>query len=370
MENQANHILLTGSNYEVGKILGSTCRKIPGFSDTIRSKEVFIAKKDEIQMYKLFDEFCPGINEEILGFAQELNITSLQVCYYAMTYLRPGCSQMVVLPSKTKNGHTLLGRNYEFNDKLEEMTLSTTRIKGRYAHIGSSIMQFGRSDGINEHGLALSQTSAGLPVGNFEFAAKPAIVGLQFWAVIRSVLENCKDVDEAIQLAKQMPIAYNINLIAADKKGNAALIESLDGKKAIKKIGADTGEQFLCSTNHVHLHELKADAQVSMKNSLDRYKLICDMLNRKEQILAEEIKQLLSTKYPDGLCCHFYDEFFGTLRSMVFDVDNGTVDVCFGSPAINKWYSFKIQDDVMQSVYPVLVEREKAPADFYEMIES
>jgi hypothetical protein len=55
---------------------------------------------------------------------------------------------------------------------------------------------------------------------------------------------------------------------------------------------------------------------------------------------------------------------------MVFDVDNGTVDVCFGSPAINKWYSFKIQDDVMQSVYPVLVEREKAPADFYEMIES
>ncbi|WP_242975156.1 C45 family autoproteolytic acyltransferase/hydolase [Anaerovirgula multivorans] len=158
-------------------------------------------------MYKLFDEFCPGINEEIAGFADELNIPTIQVLYYAMSYLRPGCSQMTVLPSKTKNGHTLLGRNYDFDDKMEEMTFSTTRIKGKYARIGSSIMQFGRGDGMNEHGLAVSQTSAGLPVGNFEFAVKPAIVGLQFWAVIRSVLENCKDVDEAIQWTKQMPIA-------------------------------------------------------------------------------------------------------------------------------------------------------------------
>jgi predicted choloylglycine hydrolase len=182
-------------------------------------------------MLRLFDEFCPGLNDEIEGFAEELKIPSAEVFYYAMTYLRPGCSQMAVLPSLTENGHTLLARNYDFNDAVDDLTLYTTRIEGKYAHIGSSVVQFGRLDGLNEHGLAVSQTSAGLPVGNFEFAAKPAIIGLQFWAVIRSVLENCRNVEEAIQWTKEMPIAYNINLMAADPAGRAAQSKASTGKK-------------------------------------------------------------------------------------------------------------------------------------------
>ncbi len=65
----------------------------------------------------------------------------------------------------------------------------------------------------------------------FRWFEKPAIVGLQFWAVIRYLLENCKDVDEALEYLKDMPIAYNINLLLADKSGNIALVETLDGKK-------------------------------------------------------------------------------------------------------------------------------------------
>lgn len=370
MEKQAYHILLEGSSYEAGRTLGTICRKTPGLSDAMRIRETFIAKQDEKKMYKLFDEFCPGINEEIVGFADELNIPAIQVLYYAWTYLRPGCSQMAVLPSKTINGHTLLARNYDFNDQVEEMTLSTTRINGKYAHIASSMLLFGRTDGMNEHGLAVSQTSAGIPVGNFEFAAKPAIVGLQFWAVIRSVLENCKNVDEAIQWTQQMPIAYNINLLVADKSGCAALIESFNGTKAVNKIDTFAKEQFICSTNHVHLPQLKSYAPMSMKNSLERYKIICDTLDGKEQISPEDLKRLLSTKYPDGLCCHFYNEYFGTLRSIVFDTNDGTVDVCFGSPALNRWHCFKIRDEVRQAVYPIQLERENAPADFYVMVET
>ncbi|MFM1655728.1 hypothetical protein ACI7RC_27055 [Brevibacillus sp. B_LB10_24] len=101
MEQQAHHILLEGNNYEAGRALGSICRKIPGLSDSMRVKEAFLTKQDETQMYKLFDEFCPGINEEIEGFADELKIPAEQVLYYTMTYLRPSCSQMAVLPSRT-----------------------------------------------------------------------------------------------------------------------------------------------------------------------------------------------------------------------------------------------------------------------------
>ena len=230
MEKQVFHMLLEGSNFEIGKTFGRICRSVPGFAEAVTIKKAFLSKQDETRMYQLFDEFCPGINEELSGFADELGISPVQALYYAMTYLRPGCSQMAVLPSKTENRHTMLARNFEFGDAAEDYTFATTKIQGRYAHMGSTVMQFGRSEGMNEHGLAVSQSSAGIPVGNFEFAAKPAITGLQFWAVIRSVLENCKDVDEAVEWTKQMPIAYNINLLLADKSGNAALLETWIGE--------------------------------------------------------------------------------------------------------------------------------------------
>jgi predicted choloylglycine hydrolase len=368
MERQAHRLLLKGSSFEAGKTLGSIAGGIPELTQFMKLKEPFLSRQEEKQMLQLFDEFCPGLNEEIEGFAEELNIPAVQVMYYAMTYLRPGCSQMAILPSITDNGHTLMARNYDFNDAVEEMTLATTRINGKYAHIGSSIMQFGRADGMNEHGLAVSQSSAGLPVGNFEFAAKPAITGLQFWAVIRSVMENCRNVEEVIHWTKDMPIAYNINLIAACPDGSAVLLETFNGKKAYKRIDKDTKEQFIHSTNHVHLPELKAFAPMSMKNSLVRYKLIEETLSSMDRISMEDLKKLLTVKYPAGLRCNFYDDYFGCIRSMVFDVTDGIVYICFGTPADNKWYAFRVSDDVMQESYPVSMERAAAPDGFYDMI--
>lgn len=359
---------LEGTNYEVGKLLGEKMKSVPQFMEMQKMQKSLFSKQEETQITKMFNEYCPGINEEIEGFADALSLNKFQVIYYAMTYLKPGCSQMVVLPKKTENNHVLLARNYEFNDEMEELILCTTKIKGKYAHIGTSMIQFGRGDGMNEWGLGVSQTSNGLPVGNFEWARKPGIIGLQFWAVIRSVLENCKDVNEAINYVKDMPIAYNINLVAADKKGNAALIESFDGKKAVKSISNSTKEQFICSTNHIHLEELKKFEPKSMKNSVVRYNLISKYLNEKEKVTKKDLKALLSTIYPEGLCCHYYEDFFGTLRGMVFDLEEGTLDICFGSTALNDWHTFKIDNKEKYLEYSVKIKKEKSPKDFYELI--
>jgi hypothetical protein len=89
----------------------------------------------------LFDRCCPGLNEEIQGFADALGVDPMQITYYAMTYLKPGCSQLVLLPGLTKNGHTLLARNYEFSEKFEDFTLARTSVTGKYTHLGSSVLQ-------------------------------------------------------------------------------------------------------------------------------------------------------------------------------------------------------------------------------------
>ncbi len=369
MNQGAGRIFLCGSNYQVGKQIGEFYKNSGSPLNRVLVEGPYISKENEHQMYELFDEFCPGIKDEVGGFAEVLGVAPEQILYYAETFLCPGCSQMAILPSISANGHTILGRNYDFKDGIEEMSIVTTKISGRNAHVASSAWIFGRGDGLNEHGLAVSQSSIGIPVTrNMPNTARAAIKGLQFWAVIRSVLENCKNVDEAIQWTKAMPIAYNINLMVADKDGNAALIETLDGRKAVKKIDGSTSEQFLYATNHVHLQDLLPYGPMALKNSVNRQNIICNTLSGKKNISTEDIKRLLSEQYPIGLSCRYYDSFFGTLRSQLIDVNEGTMSVRWGTPEGNEWHTYRVNDEPCYETVPVKLIKEAVPFDFYEMM--
>lgn len=368
MKTNARHIKLEGDNYAVGKKLGIMVQSVPGLANAHIMPASIFSKETGKKVLKLFDRFCPGLNEEIAGFSDILKVPAEQILYYALSYMKPGCSQMALLPSKTENGHTLLARNYDFSEKMDDMTLCTTRINGRYAHIASSSVLFGRSDGMNECGLAVSMTSAGLPVSSMEGSIKkPAIEGLTYWAVIRSVLENCGNVEDSIDFTKEMPIAFNMNLMIADKSNNAALIETYDGRVAVKRINESTTDQALYSTNHVCLPELSHFEERKLKHSLVRYERIKEMLS-KEKVSKEDIKNLLSTKYPQGLMVNYYDDFFGTLRSVIFDTNSGEVKLCFGSPDINEWYSYYIDANINQGMVPVLLQKETAGSTLFEMV--
>ena len=81
------------------------------------------------------------------------------------------------------------------------------------------MLGIGRDDGINEMGLTVTLSSSGFPVGPLPEMRRPAVTGLQFWAVVRTLLENCRDVKEALSMLKDMPVAYNLNLIVLDREG-------------------------------------------------------------------------------------------------------------------------------------------------------
>ncbi len=368
IKTNAHHIKLEGDNYTVGQKLGIMVQSVPGLANAHVIPASIFSKEDGKKVLKLFDRFCPGLNEEIAGFCDILKVPAEQILYYALSYMKPGCSQMALLSSKTENGHTLLARNYDFSEKMDDMTLCTTKINGRYAHIASSSVLFGRGDGMNECGLAVSMTSAGIPVSSMEGAIRrPAIEGLNFWAVIRSILENCANVEDSIDFTKEMPIAFNMNLMIADKSDNAALIETYDGRLAVKRINESTADQYLYSTNHICLPELSHFEERKLKHSLVRYERIEKMLS-KEKVSQEDIKHLLSTKYPQGLMFNYYDEFLGTLRSVIFDTNSGEVKLCFGSPDINEWHSYSIDAEVSQEMIPVLLQKETAGNILFEMV--
>ncbi len=356
-----------GTSYEVGTQIGKWVLSDPDFLQKILLPPNAYPQDKLTEIVDLLDCYCQGINEEIKGFSDTIGVSTEQVLFYAATYLERGCSLMAALPQKTENGHTIMARNYDFNDEMEEMCFAFTDIKGKYRYIGSTLNLFGRCDGMNEHGLAVCIASNGLPVGNFEGARKAGVTGFSFWIVVRSILENCKNVEEAIEWTMDAPIGFNVNLMLADSRNKIALLQCVDGHKAYKILDGSSDEAALSSTNHVLLEEIKPYEKVLIENSVIRNNRIIKLFEENQQISKNDLKNLLSTSYPEGLCCHYYKEFFGTLRSMIFDVTDKTIEMTFGSPQFNEWHTFSVEAFDIEEIKASLPQGKINP-DFYKII--
>lgn len=360
-------VVMEGTAYEVGKKQGEWIQNTPEavkfFTSPLEGKDYPSAQEAD-QMLKFFDKHCPGLNEEIQGFADALGVPVEHLVYYAFSYNRGGnCSHLALLPSVTSDGHVYVGRSYEWSLQ-DDYRLCATRIKGKAAHLGFSLLQFGRIDGINEHGLCVTM-SAGCP------QVQPVEEGCRFWAVVRTVLDRCKSVPEALELVQSIPISFHLNLLLTDKHGEAALIEMFGSKRAVKRINSHTKEQTIWSTNHYTLPEMIPYDHGRMWMSVVRYQKIASFLkNPTSKITKEQLRQLLTKPIPEGLSCHYYKDCFGTLWSMIFDLTARTVEVCFGSPRVNDWHSFNLSGPVGVTTYPVkfsLEEPERPDLFFRKM---
>ena len=341
---KAEIVSFNGSHYDIGLAMAKYLDGNIGICDESDS----ISDKILEEALKLYDQYCPGLEEELRGYADGKGVVLNRLSFISMTYLRPNCSGMVLLPSMTLNGHTIVARSYEFSPHLEDFKIYNISAKGKHSYIGGSIAEFGRSEGINQEGLGVTMTSCGFPVSNISEMRKPALKGLQFWAVIRTLLENCKTVEESLSMLKDMPIAYNINLIIGDSSGNAVIYETLDGKKHYKKIShQNSSDNYLHATNHPCLDEMIEIEPFAMKNSLVRYKKTDEFLGGGQKIKVENLKNFLLKDYPEGLNCSYFDEFFGTIKSVVMDLDDLTFSICWGGNSQNGWddYSIKIHGD-------------------------
>lgn len=358
-----------GTSYQIGQQIGNWVLSDPNLLKTVLLPPKVYPDVKLQEIRSLLDTYCAGVNEEILGFADTLHVKLEQVLFYAMTYLERGCSLMALSSTKTASHHTIMARNYDFNNRMEEMCFAYTNVTGKYKHIASTLNLFGRCDGMNEYGLAVCKASIGLPVGNFEGGEKAGVTGFSFWIVVRSILENCKTVSEALEWAKNAPIGYNMNLLMADSN-QIALFECLNGRTAYQTIDSHSNEivpNFISATNHVVLPELKQYETMEIENSIIRNDKIKEFLKSKKSVTQEELKSLLSTPYPDGLCCHYYSDFFGTLRSMIFDVDSKKIEVSFGSPQNNQWHSYGVEKLPDASI-EVLLPNQKPTNDFYKIV--
>lgn len=362
------HVVLEGSPYEIGKTQGEAIKRYAGFVDFLRSGAGKLSPGQFRKISEQMDHYCPGIRDEIRGMADAIGVAEQDLIYYSFTHLHKGkCSHFAVLPSRTEEGRMLVGRSYEFGLKTEDLRLCTMRVNDKYAFIGSSLIFFGFTEGMNEHGLVMTMSAGGWPVGATPEMRPPIDDGFQFWFVVRSVLERCKTVEEAVALIMEIPTCGNPNFIVADRSGSAALIEVFGRNKAIKRINPQNEEGFLCSTNHFTLPEMQPFRDPVWINSQARYDAITKCLNGSQKVTRKAVKMLLSSEYPQGLACHYYDEGFGTLRSMIFDPLGAEIEMCFGSPVGGSWQ--RIDFNTQAARYPMQLQFKRMPEDFMKPLQ-
>lgn len=243
-----------------------------------------------------------------------------------------------------------VARSYEWGFQ-DDFRLVTTRVRGRAAHIGFSLLLFGRIDGFNEHGLVVTM-SAGAPMAE----AKEG--GFRFWAVIRTLLDRCRSVDEALAVLQGIPISFNLNLLLADKTSQAALVEISCSHRAVKRIGPESDQQVLISTNHYNHPDMLPYDVGRMWQSVSRQQALEQALQR-GAVDKEDIRQVLSSPLPEGVCCHYYEDGLGTLWSVIYDVLAGEAEVAFGSPQRNPWRRFGLSDVTGASEFPAVFPLEQ-----------
>jgi predicted choloylglycine hydrolase len=157
-------------------------------------------------------------------------------------------------------------------------------------------------------------------------------------------------VAEAVEHLRKTPMSGFWNFLMTDRNDNVALMQFFDGEYGVKQIDKNSSEQCLFSTNHYVLPDMvkyqKYAGDWILKNSKKRFALIGETLSRASpDISKENIRKLLSKEIYDGVCGHYYKDYFGTLFSIIYDLTDLKADICFGAPTHNDWHSQLSLDD-------------------------
>ncbi|MFC6650665.1 C45 family autoproteolytic acyltransferase/hydolase [Paenibacillus rhizoplanae] len=367
-----SHLVTEGTHYEVGRALGTHYKNNSAMLSFLSSPFMGASPLTPYAADKAmesFERYCPGLNEEIQGFADETGIEAAHVVFYYSYFQASGhCTQAVFRTgaSAERNGHICHMRNYDFgweDEPYNQLLLSTTRVKGKPAHTGFALQLFGRYDGMNEAGLTVTTTSGRI---------RPEMTGegFVFPGVVRALLDQCTTAEEAAQLMRSMPVADYRNFLISDAQGNIALVETAGTEKAIQYHPAAaslSASQLVLSANHYTLPTMQLHNQQVMENSWTRYDALRAALMDDSTAIhpVAAMKAAAGREYPEGICCHHYSEGLGTLWSVVCDNTARELHICFGSPQLNGWRTFGFHDPAGMRVYEAVLPDKPSAEGFW-----
>lgn len=212
---------------------------------------------------------APGIWEELLGLQEALEWPMERVLTefggYRLEIPRSGCSIV------TGDGYLI--RNYDYHPKTYEgRYVFFQPDQHGYATAGPSQRITGRSDGLNEKGLAMGY--------NFMNRKKPKD-GFICGMIGRLILETCANVHEAVALLKDIPHRHSFSYIVYDRSGDTHIVEATPREVIVRQSNACTNHfETLKHENRHHLTDserrLEAIRNNPASNAYNTFRLLND----------------------------------------------------------------------------------------------
>jgi predicted choloylglycine hydrolase len=371
---------LTGTPFEKGKALG----------DFIMGEEVLSKNlRERLRWYDTYDRdlidiekvnFCeelvqkrlPSLLDEIKGFTETVRISYEKYLYFFMFdwEIQSHCSQFCVLPEITTDHKAYSGHSWEWTmdslskDRirtLEEDNVFIVYKESQCAWMGFSLNLFGFWNGMNEHGVSVNPTG-GIPIPESSERKRFYHHGL----LVRMILETCQSAESALELVKELlPLSHGGGtLILSDSTGKSYYIERADYHFEVLEVGKDTAQKYQCAANHFVNPRMFPYMSQKGVHSILRYKAMNTWMEaHQDRLNLEQLLELQKQPFPDGPCCHFYQEYLGTCHSVVFNLTDRKAMVCFGSPRLNPWYEydFKVQESGMQKIMTKYINEKADP---------
>lgn len=204
---------------------------------------------------------APGIWEEILGLQEALEWPLERALTefggYRLEIPRSGCSIVT--------GDGFMVRNYDYHPKTYEgRYVFFQPDKEGYATAGPSQRITGRSDGLNEKGLAMGY--------NFMNRKNPKD-GFICGMIGRLVLETCANVQEAVALLRDIPHRHSFSYIVHDRSAETHIVEATPREVTVRQSNACTNHfEILKHENRHHLVDSERRLEAIQKNpSADAY---------------------------------------------------------------------------------------------------
>ncbi|WLR52729.1 C45 family autoproteolytic acyltransferase/hydrolase [Bacillus tianshenii] len=236
-----------GSYYELGLLQGRLQKQSPLYENHRKRRKQSMRRytAETEQVYELYQQFAPGLWEELRGLAEglgwSLDETVHEYSGFQMDWKRSGCTVVI--------GDKYYIRNYDYHPKTYEGRLLLWQPESGYASIGPTQRMIGRIDGMNEKGLVMSY--------NF-VNRRRAEPGFICCILSRIVLDTCADVDEAVETLQRLPHRHSFMYTLFDASGKHAIVEGSPRGVKVREGGLCTNHfELMPDENRYHLVESK-----------------------------------------------------------------------------------------------------------------
>jgi len=348
---EVQHVVLKGTNFDIGKKLGEIARKEN--IELIKPSSPFntrIRRSYFMKSYPSHFERMKGIAE---AYGKKIDDDSFDFSALPQSHMNFGCSS-VFFPGKfTENGHGILSRNFDFTTGTmqgkkpqgnERPVLLRPFIFEIYPDRGypslfvcAFDLAGGVLDGINSEGLTVAVLAE--EESTEKTGGEPSLedeVGLHELLVMRYLLDNCKNVEEAKEALLSLKQYYAfapLHYIIADRHGRSFVFEFSPARNRSLIID---GEGPQCITNHLvsrykSIEELPGkDEPKGSHNSFHRYRVLSETIRSKDKFSLEEIGSII-----DGVAVSakpFVHPVYAPARTIwrsIYDAESRTLEIDF-----------------------------------------